>query len=78
VRLFQRCLLIQLLRHRRHLGIRVYLFHHHTMGAESVGILDFGLSFVGMFTLLSNLDFDSAHSSLSLISRIQKGFPAKI
>jgi len=32
------------------------------MGTESVGILGFGLSFVGMFTFLSNLGFDTAHN----------------
>lgn len=32
------------------------------LGADDLGILGFGLSFLGMFTFISNLGFDSAHN----------------
>ena len=34
----------------------------HYLGADGLGILGFGLSFLGMFTFISNLGFDSAHN----------------
>ncbi len=32
------------------------------LGADDLGVLGFGLSFLGMFTFISNLGFDSAHN----------------
>jgi len=32
------------------------------LGADNLGVLGFGLSFLGMFTFISNLGFDSAHN----------------
>ena len=44
------------------LGFISLYFIASRMGADSVGILGFGLSFIGMFTFISNLGFDSAHN----------------
>jgi len=44
------------------LGFVSLYFITNNMGADSLGILGFGLSFVGMFTFISNLGFDSAHN----------------
>jgi len=44
------------------LGFISIYFIASRLGAESLGILGFGLSFVGMFTFLSNLGFDTAHN----------------
>ena len=34
----------------------------HHLGADGLGIIGFGLSFLGMFTFISNMGFDSAHN----------------
>jgi O-antigen/teichoic acid export membrane protein len=42
------------------------------LGAEELGVLGFGLSFLGMFTFISNLGFDSSHNK-----RVSEGMDLK-
>ena len=44
------------------LGFISLLFISWYLGAEKLGILAFGLSFFGIFSFISNLGFDSAHT----------------